>query len=201
MAEMREQQHFVASGDQPIITDGLPAQYPDIDEVETREWLESFDAVVDEHGRSRGRFLLLKVLERARQRNIGIPSLTTTDYINTIPPEREPRFPGDEQLERRIRRYIRWNAAVMVHRTNVERGTGGHIGSYASSASLYEVGFNHFFRARTIPVAATRSTSRVTPPRASTPARSSRAGWTRRGSTASVPRSNQVGCRATRTRG
>jgi pyruvate dehydrogenase E1 component len=151
MAEMREQQHFVASGDQPIITDGLPAQYPDIDEVETREWLESFDAVVDQHGRSRGRFLLLKVLERARQRNIGIPSLTTTDYINTIPPEREPRFPGDEQLERRIRRYIRWNAAVMVHRTNVERGTGGHIGSYASSASLYEVGFNHFFRGKDHP--------------------------------------------------
>jgi pyruvate dehydrogenase E1 component len=148
MAEMREQQQFVGGGDQPIITDGLPAQYPDIDEVETREWLESFDAVVDEHGRSRGRFLLLKVLERARQRNIGIPSLTTTDYINTIPPEREPRFPGDEELERRIRRYIRWNAAVMVHRTNVERGTGGHIGSYASAASLYEVGFNHFFRGK-----------------------------------------------------
>jgi pyruvate dehydrogenase E1 component len=151
MAEMREQQQFVASGEQPIITDGLPAQYPDIDETETREWLESFDAVVEEHGRSRGRFLLLKVLERARQRNIGIPSLTTTDYINTIPPEREPRFPGDEDLERRIRRYIRWNAAVMVHRTNVERGTGGHIGSYASSASLYEVGFNHFFRGKDAP--------------------------------------------------
>jgi pyruvate dehydrogenase E1 component len=150
MAEMREQQRFVG-GETPIITDGLPAQYPDIDEVETREWLESFDAVVDEHGRSRGRFLLLKVLERARQRNIGIPSLTTTDYINTIPPEREPRFPGDETLERRIRRYIRWNAAVMVHRTNVERGTGGHIGSYASAASLYEVGFNHFFRGKDHP--------------------------------------------------
>jgi pyruvate dehydrogenase E1 component len=151
MAEMREQQQFVGGGDQPIITDGLPAQYPDIDEVETREWLESFDAVVDGHGRSRGRFLLLKILERARQRNIGIPSLTTTDYINTIAPEREPRFPGDEQLERRIRRYIRWNAAVMVHRTNVERGTGGHIGSYASAASLYEVGFNHFFRGKDHP--------------------------------------------------
>jgi pyruvate dehydrogenase E1 component len=150
MAEMREQQQFVA-GDQPIITDGLAAQIPDIDEVETREWLESFDAVVETHGRSRGRFLLLKVLERARQRNIGIPSLTTTDYINTISPEREPRFPGDEHLERLIRRYVRWNAAVMVHRTNVERGTGGHIGSYASSASLYEVGFNHFFRGKDHP--------------------------------------------------
>ena len=145
MAESREQQPFA---EQPIITDGLPAQYPDIDHTETDEWLESFDAVVGERGRSRGRFLLLKLLERARQSNIGIPALTTTDYINTIPPEREPDFPGDEDVERRIRQYIRWNSAVMVHRTNVERGTGGHIGTYASAASLYEVGFNHFFRGR-----------------------------------------------------
>jgi len=145
VSEMREQQQFAAS---PIITDGLPAQYPDIDQTETTEWLESFDAVVEAAGKARGRFLLLKILERARQRNIGIPSLTTTDYLNTIPPEREPRFPGDEAIERRIRHHIRWNAAVMVHRTNVERGTGGHIGSYASAASLYEVGFNHFFRGK-----------------------------------------------------
>jgi pyruvate dehydrogenase E1 component len=148
VTEMREQQQFAG---RPIITDGLPAQYPDVDEVETAEWLESFDAVVDDLGRTRGRFLLLKLLERARQRNIGIPSLTTTDYINTIAPDREPRFPGDEKLEKRIRRLVRWNAAVMVHRTNVERGTGGHIGSYASSASLYEVGFNHFFRGKDHP--------------------------------------------------
>ncbi len=139
------------SGDDRIIIDGLPATYPDIDEVETGEWLDSLDAVVDASGRSRGRFLLLKILERARQRNIGIPSLTSTDYVNTISTEHEPAFPGDEHLERRIRAYIRWNAAVMVHRTNVERGTGGHIGSYASAASLYEVGFNHFFRGKDHP--------------------------------------------------
>jgi pyruvate dehydrogenase E1 component len=150
VAESRAQQQFVG-GDRPIITDGLPAQYPDIDEVETKEWLESFDAVVEERGKARGRFLLLKILEQARRRNIGVPSLTTTDYINTIPPEREPAFPGDEHLERRIRAYIRWNAAVMVHRTNVKNGTGGHIGSYASAASLYEVGFNHFFRGKDHP--------------------------------------------------
>jgi pyruvate dehydrogenase E1 component len=137
--------------DTPIITDGIPSQYPDVDEVETTEWLDSFDAVIDEHGQARGRFLLLKVLERARQRNIGVPALTTTDYINTISPEREPDFPGDEDIERRIRHHIRWNAAVMVHRTNVERGTGGHIGTYASAASLYEVGFNHFFRGKDHP--------------------------------------------------
>jgi pyruvate dehydrogenase E1 component len=148
VSEMREQQRYAQH---PIITDGFASHYPDIDEHETREWLESFDAVVDEHGRSRGRYLLLKVLERARQRNIGIPSLTTTDYINSIPTEREPRFPGDEDIERSIRHHIRWNAAVMVHRTNVQRGTGGHIGSYASSASLYEVGFNHFFRGKDHP--------------------------------------------------
>jgi len=134
-----------------IITDGIPAHYPDVDEAETAEWLDSFDAVVDTHGRIRGRFLLLKILQRAREQNIGIPSLTSTDYVNTIPPEREPAFPGDERLERRIRHHIRWNAAVMVHRTNVERGTGGHIGSYASAASLYEVGFNHFFRGKDHP--------------------------------------------------
>jgi pyruvate dehydrogenase E1 component len=148
VAEMREQQHYA---EHPIITDGFLSQYPDVDEVETSEWLESFDAVVEEHGKARGRYLLLKVLERARQRNIGVPSLTTTDYINTISPEREPEFPGDEDIERRIRHIIRWNSAVMVHRTNVERGTGGHIGSYASAASLYEVGFNHFFRGKEHP--------------------------------------------------
>jgi pyruvate dehydrogenase E1 component len=145
VAETRDQQRYAEA---PIITDGLPAQFPDVDTDETREWLDSFDAVVDASGRPRGRFLLLKLLERARQRNIGIPSLTTTDYINTIPPEREPRFPGDEEMERRIMQHVRWNAAVMVHRTNVERETGGHIGTYASAASLYEVGFNHFFRGR-----------------------------------------------------
>ncbi len=148
MTEMREQQWFT---DQPIITDGMPSQYPDIDDVETQEWLDSLDAVVDQRGRARGRFLLLKILERARQRNIGIPSLTTTDYINTIPPEREPRFPGNEDVERRIRRFIRWNAAVMVHRANLRYSVGGHIGTYASAASLFEVGFNHFFRGKDHP--------------------------------------------------
>ena len=77
------------------------------------------------------------------------PALRSTDYINTIPPEREPWFPGDEYIERRIRAYIRWNAAVMVSRANrPELGVGGHIATYASSASLYEVGFNHFFRGK-----------------------------------------------------
>jgi pyruvate dehydrogenase E1 component len=138
------------SNDRPhIITDGMPSQLPDSDPAETKEWLDSLDAVVAAHGRERARFLMLKVLERARAANIGIPALRSTDYINTIPPEREPDFPGDEHVERRIRAYIRWNAAVMVTRANrPEIGVGGHIATYASSASLYEVGFNHFFRGK-----------------------------------------------------
>ncbi len=131
-----------------IITDGLPSQLPDIDPGETREWIESFDAAVDHDGRQRARFLLLKLLERARERQVGVPALRSTDYINSIPPEREPWFPGDEDIERRIRAYIRWNAAIMVSRANKHLGVGGHIATYASAASLYEVGFNHFFRGK-----------------------------------------------------
>ena len=131
-----------------IITDGLPNQLPDIDPDETREWLESFDAAIDTDGRQRARFLMLKLLERARARQVGVPALRSTDYINTIPPEREPWFPGDEHIERRIRAYIRWNAAIMVSRANKSVGVGGHIATYASAASLYEVGFNHFFRGK-----------------------------------------------------
>ena len=90
---------------------------------------------------------MLSVLQRARERRVGVPGLHHTDYINTIPPGSEPAFPGDERVERRIRAYIRWNAAIMVHRAQRPRiGMGGHISTYASAASLYEVGFNHFFR-------------------------------------------------------
>ena len=131
-----------------IITDGLPSQLPDIDPSETREWIESLDAAVDSDGRQRARFLMLKLLERARERHVGVPALRSTDYINSIPPEREPWFPGDEDIERRIRAYIRWNAAIMVSRANKMVGVGGHIATYASAASLYEVGYNHFFRGK-----------------------------------------------------
>ncbi len=132
-----------------VITDGLPSQLPDIDPGETREWIESLDAVIDAEGRGRARFLLLKLLERAREMSVGVPALRSTDYINSIPPEREPWFPGDEHIERRIRAYVRWNAAIMVSRANREGlGVGGHIATYASAASLYEVGFNHFFRGK-----------------------------------------------------
>jgi pyruvate dehydrogenase E1 component len=133
----------------PVISDGLPTQLPDIDPEETSEWVESLDGVVDARGGKRARYVMLRLLERARERQVGVPPLTTTDYLNTIPPEREPWFPGDEHTERRIRAYIRWNAAMMVHRAQRPGvGVGGHISTYASAASLYEVGFNHFFRGR-----------------------------------------------------
>jgi pyruvate dehydrogenase E1 component len=132
-----------------VITDGLPSQIPDVDPQETAEWLESLDSVIDGAGARRARFLMLKLLERARERQVGVPALRSTDYVNTIPAEDEPWFPGDEHVERRIRAYIRWNAAVMVSRANrPEIGVGGHIATYASAASLYEVGFNHFFRGK-----------------------------------------------------
>ncbi|HSK94724.1 MAG TPA: pyruvate dehydrogenase (acetyl-transferring), homodimeric type [Candidatus Angelobacter sp.] len=135
--------------EQPIreIFDQFKQQLPDIDPVETQEWLESLDAVVDEAGTDRARFLIYKLLKRARQRQVGLPSLTQTRYINTISPEQEPYFPGDEAMELRIRRMIRWNALAMVLRANTTyEGIGGHLSTYASAASLYEVGFNHFFR-------------------------------------------------------
>ncbi len=129
--------------------DEFKHQLPDIDPEETQEWLDSLDQVVDGEGEHRARFLMFKLLKRARQRHVGLPSLTQTRYINTISPEQEPYFPGDEGLERRIRRLIRWNAVAMVLRAN-ERfpGIGGHLATYASAATLYEVGFNWFFRGK-----------------------------------------------------
>jgi len=122
-------------------------QLVDTDPSETAEWQASFDAALAAAGPVRTRYLMLSLLKRAHEKNIGLPSLRTTDYINTISPEHEPAFPGDEDIERRIRAFIRWNAAMLVHRAQRPGvGVGGHISTYASSAALYEVGFNHFFR-------------------------------------------------------
>ena len=132
-----------------MIIDGFVHQLPDIDPAETREWLDSLDAVVDAEGKTRARFLISKLLERARALQVGTPATVSTPYVNTIPPEEEPWFPGDEHLERRIRAYVRWNAAVMVVKANKHaEGIGGHLATFASSAALYEVGFNHFFRGK-----------------------------------------------------
>src|SRR4051795_2507311 len=132
-----------------MIIDGFVHQLPDVDPEETQEWLDSLSAVVDAQGKTRARFLMSKLLERARELQVGHPATVSTPYVNTIPPEQEPWFPGDEYIERRIRAYIRWNAAVMVVKANKHaEGIGGHLSTYASSASLYEVGFNWFFRGK-----------------------------------------------------
>ncbi|MGH9138465.1 MAG: pyruvate dehydrogenase (acetyl-transferring), homodimeric type [Acidimicrobiales bacterium] len=132
-----------------MIIDGFVQQLPDTDPTETQEWLDSLSAVVETHGHTRARFLMSKLLERARELQVGHPATVSTPYVNTIPPEQEPWFPGDEHIERRIRAYIRWNAAVMVVKANkAADGIGGHLSSYASAAGLYEVGFNWFFRGK-----------------------------------------------------
>jgi len=134
------------------VVNGILSQVPDNDPLETQDWLESLDALIDEKGAPRARYVLLHMLDEARRRDVAIPVETTTAYVNTIPVDQEPYFPGDEAMERRYRRWIRWNAAVMVtraQRTGVK--VGGHISSYASVATLYEVGLNHFFRGKNHP--------------------------------------------------
>ena len=127
--------------------DPYSVEHTDADPEETAEWNESLDAVVHERGSQRGRELMLSLLKRSKELHLGVPMVPTTDYLNTIAAENEPEFPGDEELERRYRSWIRWNAAITVHRAQRPNiGVGGHISTYASSASLYEVGHNHFFR-------------------------------------------------------
>jgi pyruvate dehydrogenase E1 component len=131
------------------VSTAFKQQLSDIDPAETEEWIEAFDSLVRIEGKARARFLIRRLLKKARMLNVGVPELVQTPYINTISPEQEPAFPGDEKIEKRIRRIIRWNAVVMVTRANKHyEGIGGHISTYASSASLYEVGFNHFFRGK-----------------------------------------------------
>ncbi|MEZ5408844.1 MAG: pyruvate dehydrogenase (acetyl-transferring), homodimeric type [Acidimicrobiales bacterium] len=132
-----------------MTTDGFLSQLPDIDPEETAEWLESLDLVAESEGKTRARYLLGRLNQRGRQLQLGNAEAVSTDYVNTIPTEQQPFFPGNEQLERKIRAYIRWNAAAMVIRANKRAdGIGGHLSTFASSASLYEVGFNWFFRGK-----------------------------------------------------
>ena len=132
--------------------DQIIDQLVDTDPSETAEWHASFDAALANAGPVRARYLMLSLLKRAHEKKIGVSDLRTTDYMNTISPEHEPAFPGDEGIERNIRAMNRWNAAMMVHRAQRPGvGVGGHISTYASSAALYEVGFNHFFRGQDHP--------------------------------------------------
>ncbi len=125
----------------------MSQNYKDTDPQETQEWLESIDDALEEHGYDRARFLLEELIDYAQTKGARLPFNTNTPFINTIQPKDEPEYPGDQEIERRIKSIIRWNAMAMVVRANTNTpGIGGHISTYASSANLYEVAFNHFFK-------------------------------------------------------
>src|SRR5262249_33785148 len=113
----------------------------------TKEWLDSLEGVLQNRGQDRARFLLSELELKAIRDGVKLPFTANTPYINTIPPRRQPPFPGSREIERRIKSLARWNAMAMVVRANKHQdGIGGHISTYASAATLYEVGLNHFFR-------------------------------------------------------
>ena len=119
----------------------------DRDPTETKEWLDSLEGVLTTEGPSRARFLLGELKDKAVRQGVEIPFTANTPYINTIPPDKQPPFPGSREIERRIKSLVRWNAMAMVVRANKHAdGIGGHISTYASAATLFEVGLNHFFR-------------------------------------------------------
>jgi pyruvate dehydrogenase E1 component len=119
----------------------------DCDAAETQEWMDALDGVMQTGGPNRARFLLTQLRHEAVRQGVEIPFTANTPYINTIPPDRQPPYPGSREIERRIKSLVRWNAMAMVVRANKkESGIGGHISTYASAANLLEVGFNHFFR-------------------------------------------------------
>ncbi|WP_073996499.1 pyruvate dehydrogenase (acetyl-transferring), homodimeric type [Arcanobacterium urinimassiliense] len=135
----------------PLIN-GLLSQVPDVDKEETQEWLDSLTALIDSQGNPRARYILMALERKARERGVQLPGNLVTPYVNTISVDDEPFYPGDEKLEREYRRWIRWNAAVLV--TRAQRpgiAVGGHISSFASQATLYEVGYNWFFRGKNSP--------------------------------------------------
>jgi pyruvate dehydrogenase E1 component len=126
----------------------MNARPEDFDPQETREWLEALDDVIAQRGEDRAKFLLQRLLDQAYRRTVPLPS-PITPYVNTIPRHEQPAYPGDLRLEKRIEALLRWNAMAMVVRANRhEDGIGGHIATYASATTLYEVGLNHFFRGR-----------------------------------------------------
>ena len=178
-----------------MFSDGSIHQLPDVDPQETGEWLESLDAVIDVKGKARAHYLLARLMERAREQGSFVPAMVTTDYINSIPPEQEPWFPGNEDIERRIRAFVRWNAVAMVDRANHRfDGLGGHLSTYASAASLV--------RGRLQPLLPRQGRRRLRRPdllpgsrraRASTPAGSSRVGSPRISSTTSAARPRAAG--------
>ncbi len=132
-----------------VVSQGQIPAAADVDPVETGEWMGSLDYVVKSKGPERVKFLLKALDTRARQEGVDVPFEANTPYLNTIPTSKQPPYPGNREIERRIKSIIRWNAMAMVVRANKKNdGIGGHISTFASSATLYEVGFNHFFKGR-----------------------------------------------------
>ncbi len=187
---------------------------PGIDPSELQEWFESLEDVIHRYGPERVQQLLVNLQERAYHRGVMIPFVATTPYTNTISVDDQPRYPGNLELERKIKSYIRWNAMAMVLRANkkttwdadenraMEGGVGGHISTYASSATLYEVAYNHFFHGRTAEHTATWSTSRGTLRPGCTREPSSKAALMSRSLSISVRKASEVrGCAPIRTRG
>jgi pyruvate dehydrogenase E1 component len=167
------------------VPQAAPGAAPDTDELETREWLDALDALIQAEGRERGHFMLEQLLEEARQNGIDMPFSAKTGYVNTIEPEDEAPSPGNLELEGRLRAYMRWNAMAMVVKANrldpADGGDlGGHISSFQSLAHMFAAGFNHFWHADDTDAggttAATCSTSRATARPASTRAPSWRGG-------------------------
>ncbi len=122
------------------------ASVPDDDPQETHEWIEALEGVIAQEGADRAHFLIEKLIGQAREDGIDIPYSANTEYINTIPVEQQPKYPGNADMEIKIHSYIRWNAMAMVVRANKDTNVGGHIASFASAAALYDVGFSQFWR-------------------------------------------------------
>jgi len=176
--------------------------FEDIDPTETQEWLESIDSVMRAQGPERAHFLLEKLVDFTRRSGAYLPFKPNTAYLNTISRAQQPDYPGDRSLERRNEAYMRWNALAMVVQANrVSSEYGGHIASYASAATLYEVGFNHFWRAKSAAHPGTWCSCRDTRVRASTPVPTSKGGSMRRSSCASVRRCGATVCPRIRTPG
>ena len=130
----------------------LPSHAQDTDPEETREWVESFDSLLEARGPERAQEIVQSVIQHAHDVHVKVPHSLNTDYVNTIPASEQPEYPGDRKLEKEIKDALRWNAAMVVHRAQRPGvGVGGHLSSFASIASMYEVGFNHFFRGREHP--------------------------------------------------
>jgi len=131
-------------------TDGVNPQTSETDEIELQEWLGSLEYILKNGTLEQARKILQQLQIRAQEAGVTLPFTVNTPYVNSIATSKQPPYPGNRDIERRIKSIIRWNAMAMVVRGNkAESGIGGHISTYASAATLYEVGFNHFFRART----------------------------------------------------